>query len=254
MRISQLAERTGVPATTLRFYEGAGLLPADRSPSGYRLYGEDAVERLAFIGTAKALGLSLEEVAELLAVWESGACAEVKADLRPRIAARITEAQARTAELAAFTTALHQALEHLDALPDRPGRCDPECGFLAPDASASGPVGIGVPPGDRAAEQDGERWRGAPVACSLDSEDLGERTVRWRRLTDGAERQETGEGLRLTLPADRAGAVAALAAAEQRCCPFFDFRLHLDGPVLHLRVQAPPEGAVLLAELFGPDV
>jgi DNA-binding transcriptional MerR regulator len=51
MRISQLAERSGVPATTLRFYESAGLLPADRSPAGYRLYGEDAVERLALRGS-----------------------------------------------------------------------------------------------------------------------------------------------------------------------------------------------------------
>ncbi|MET8538999.1 MerR family DNA-binding transcriptional regulator [Streptomyces sp. NPDC005065] len=56
-RISQLAERSGVPATTLRFYEDAGLLPADRTPSGYRMYGEDAVERLAFISSAKLLGL-----------------------------------------------------------------------------------------------------------------------------------------------------------------------------------------------------
>ncbi|WP_244318556.1 MerR family DNA-binding transcriptional regulator [Streptomyces brevispora] len=50
MRISQLAERSGVPATTLRFYETAGLLPAERTPAGYRLYGQDAVDRLAFIG------------------------------------------------------------------------------------------------------------------------------------------------------------------------------------------------------------
>ncbi len=58
MRISQLAERSGVPATTLRFYESAGLLSADRTPAGYRMYGEDAVDRLAFIGAAKHLGLA----------------------------------------------------------------------------------------------------------------------------------------------------------------------------------------------------
>ncbi|MGW6880813.1 MerR family transcriptional regulator [Streptomyces goshikiensis] len=40
-RLSQLAERSGVPATTLRFYEDAGLLGADRTPSGYRMYDED---------------------------------------------------------------------------------------------------------------------------------------------------------------------------------------------------------------------
>ncbi|MFJ2899393.1 MerR family DNA-binding transcriptional regulator [Streptomyces sp. NPDC087218] len=54
------------------------------------------------------------------------------------------------------------------------------------------------------------------------------------------------------LRADRAGDVAAPAADEQRCCPFLGFRLHLDGPVLHLRVRAPAEGAALLAQLFGP--
>ncbi|MFD7853412.1 MerR family transcriptional regulator [Streptomyces microflavus] len=79
MRISQLAERSGVPATTLRFYEDTGLLPADRSPAGYLLYGEAAVERLAFIGAAKHLGLPLEEIGEQLGVWEAGACRDVKA-------------------------------------------------------------------------------------------------------------------------------------------------------------------------------
>ncbi|MGW4965613.1 MerR family transcriptional regulator [Nonomuraea sp. NPDC004186] len=42
----------------MRFYEAAGLLSADRTSSGYRVYGEDAVERLAFIGGAKQLGSS----------------------------------------------------------------------------------------------------------------------------------------------------------------------------------------------------
>lgn len=242
MRISQLAERSGVPATTLRYYESAGLLVADRSPAGYRLYGEEAVERLAFIGAAKHLGLPLEEISELLAVWESGACAEVKADLCVRIAARITDAETRVAELTGFIATLHRALEHLEALPDRPDRCDPACGFLAPTTAVSGPVDVALSPSRRAARSRPERWRSAPVACSLGSGGLVEQTAQWRRLVDGALRQETEDGIRLTLPADRAGDIAALAAAEQRCCPFFDFRLHLDGPVLHLRVRIPTEG------------
>ncbi|MFC7921333.1 MerR family transcriptional regulator [Streptomyces cinereoruber] len=245
MRISRLAERSGVPATTLRFYEGEGLLPAGRTPAGYRVYGEDALERLAFIGAAKHLGLSLEEIGELLRVWEAGACRDVKADLRPRIAARLAGAEARAVELAAFTASLHGALAHLDALPDRAGRCDPECRFLAPAPPREAP-------GRRAGEQEAERWRTAPVACSLTGEDLRERTARWREAVGGASRAEAPEGLRLTLPADRVVRIAELAAAEQRCCPFFDFRLHLDGPVLHLEVRAPAEGRTLLADLFGP--
>ncbi len=253
MRISQLAERCGVPATTLRFYESAGLLPADRNASGYRLYGEEAVERLAFIGAAKHLGLPLEEIGELLAVWEAGACADVKADLRPRISARLDEAEQRTAELTAFAASLHTALEHLDALPDRATRCDPECGFLTPPApiGASRAVNIVLSPSRRAAEET-ESWRTAPVACSLTGDGLGERTAQWHRLLDGAVRQEIPDGLRLTMPASRAGGIAALAAEEQQCCPFFDFRLHLDGQYLHVEVRTATAGAELLTDLFGP--
>ncbi|RKN10891.1 MerR family transcriptional regulator [Streptomyces radicis] len=244
MRISQLTERTGVPATTLRFYETAGLLPADRTASGYRRYGEDAVERLTFIGAAKHLGLALDEIAELLAVWESGACREVKADLRPRIAARLTAADERAAELAAFTTTLRAALAHLDALPDRTGRCDPRCGFLAAAPSSAGSTA------PRPGPVEAERWRSAPVACSLSAEEAVERVTAWHRILNGARRREIPEGLRLTLPSARAAAVAELAAAEQHCCAFLDFRLHLEGPDLHLEVRAPAEGAGLLAELF----
>lgn len=250
MRISQLAERCGVPATTLRFYEDAGLLPAGRTPAGYRVYGADAVERLTFIGAAKHLGLPLDEIGDLLSVWEAGACVDVKADLRPRITARREEAGARAVELAAFTVSLDAALRHLDALPDRTGRCDPACGFLAPAGSRD----AAVPVGREAAGQEAERWRTAPVACSLTDGGAGERTGAWRRAVDGAVRTEIPDGLWLSLPAERAGAVAELAVAEQRCCPFFDFRLHLDGDSLHLEVRAPAEGAPLLAELFGrPD-
>ncbi|MFF3032045.1 MerR family transcriptional regulator [Streptomyces rubiginosohelvolus] len=290
MRISQLAERSGVPATTLRFYESAGLLSADRTPAGYRMYGEDAVDRLAFIGAAKHLGLALEEIGELVGVWEAGACRDVKAGLRPRISARLAEAEVRATELAAFTASLRGALAHLDALPDRAGRCDPECGFLSPGvgarsvsgsvsarAAVSGPgpvprpgssapgsgavsggarraqpVDVVLPPGRRAAGEEAERWRSAPVTCSLSGDGLRERTARWREAVAGAARAAVPEGLRLTLPVDRVTRIVGLAAAEQECCPFFDFRLHLDGPHLHLEVRAPADGGALLTDLFGP--
>ncbi|MEU4359312.1 hypothetical protein [Streptomyces virginiae] len=43
-------------------------------------------------------------------------------------------------------------------------------------------------------------------------------------------RTTVSDGLRLTMPVAQAARVAELVAAEQQCCPFFDFRLHLDGP------------------------
>ncbi|RMI46055.1 MerR family transcriptional regulator [Streptomyces triticirhizae] len=236
LRISQLAARTGVPATTLRYYESAGLLPAARTPAGYRVYGRDAVDRLAFIATAKHLGLSLEEIAELLAVWEAADCRAVRADLRPRVLARLAAAEERAAELASFTATLRAALARLDALPDRSGRCDPSCVFLEPpDAPEPGPP-VAEP----------------PVACSLDGGGFAERTAAWRRLTEGARRAPLPGGVRLTVPADRAAALAELVVSEQRCCPFLAFRLVFDGPELHCEVSGPAEAAELLDGLFGP--
>lgn len=252
MRISQLAERSGVPATTLRYYESAGLLHADRTPSGYRLYGEDAAERLAFIGAAKALGLPLDEIGELLTVWEHGACRDVKTDLRPRIADRLAEAERRVAELKTFAHSLRTALQHLEALPDRAGPCDPQCGFLAESSPAGQPVDITLAPNRQAAEQEAEQWRSAPVACSLTGDGMGARVDQWHDVLDGAVRTEIPDGLRLSLPADRISTVSQLAFAEQQCCSFFDFRLHLDGTRLHLEVRTAPQGADFLADIFGP--
>lgn len=248
MRISELAERSGVPASTLRFYETMGLVPAGRTDAGYRVYGEGTLERLAFIGTAKQLGLPLDEIAEVLAMWASGACADVKSDLRPRLAQRLGEAGRRAVELSAFLARLNAVLEQLDALPDRQERCGPECGF--PDRQSAAFGGEPTTPSPRDAPAD-ERWRGAEVACSLSGEDLGDRAQQWRRALAAARREEITDGVRLTLPAERTATVADLAVAEQQCCPFFDFRFHLDGPVLRLEVRAPPHGAGLLADLFG---
>jgi MerR family transcriptional regulator, copper efflux regulator len=249
MRISQLAGASGVPATTLRFYESEGLLPAQRTPAGYRVYGQDAVERLAFIGAAKHLGLPLDEIAGLLEVWRSGACAQVKADLRPRVTARLAEAEARGAELAAFTASLRAALEHLDALPDRAARCDPQCGFLAHTPAAARPVEVALSP-NRPPQT--PRWRTVPVACTLGPDELRERAGRWREALAGAQHAAIDDAVRLTLPAERTLALVALAAAEQHCCPFFDFRLHLDGPLVHLEARAPADAAGLLDHLFAP--
>lgn len=73
MRISQLAKRSGVPASTLRFYETLGLLAAQRTDSGYRIYDEATVERLAFIRAAKRVGLHGLSVVNYT-MWAHNAC------------------------------------------------------------------------------------------------------------------------------------------------------------------------------------
>lgn len=68
MRIGELAAQSGVPASTIRFYEKRGLLPeAKRLTSGYRHYDEDNLKQLKLIRFAQDLGFSLDEVSSMLA-------------------------------------------------------------------------------------------------------------------------------------------------------------------------------------------
>src|ERR671915_1678964 len=101
MRIGELARQSGVPATALRYYEKLGLMPEPgRTESGYRMYGEEAVDRLAFIRAAQDVGLTLAEVRQVLGVRDAGeAPCRVVTELIDR---RHTEVSARISELRAL--------------------------------------------------------------------------------------------------------------------------------------------------------
>lgn len=67
LTIGQLAERTGIPVRTIRFWSDAGILPpSGRSEAGYRLYGPSAVARLELVRTLRELGLSLDDIGSVL--------------------------------------------------------------------------------------------------------------------------------------------------------------------------------------------
>jgi DNA-binding transcriptional MerR regulator len=73
VRIGALAERTGVTTKTIRYYESVQLLvEPERTASGYREYGDDAVQRLQFIRDAQASGLSLAEIRSVLELKDVG--------------------------------------------------------------------------------------------------------------------------------------------------------------------------------------
>jgi DNA-binding transcriptional MerR regulator len=73
MKIGELAKATGTKVETVRYYEGAGLLPPPaRTSSNYRDYGPAHVERLTFIRRSRDLGFSLKSVRELLKLADDG--------------------------------------------------------------------------------------------------------------------------------------------------------------------------------------
>lgn len=118
--IGELAKRLGVNPKTIRYYEGLGLLSEPRrSESGYRLYAEDDAERLRFILGAKALGLSLHDIKEIVEAWGVG---EAPCDhVSHLLDARLAELDRRIAELVDFRDNLRAYKEKVDRMERSPG-------------------------------------------------------------------------------------------------------------------------------------
>ncbi|MFD5311851.1 MerR family DNA-binding transcriptional regulator [Streptomyces ardesiacus] len=103
IRIGEVARGAGVSVRAVRYYEQQGLLRAERSPSGQRLYRQDAIPLVRFFQQMYAAGLTSRRIAELLPCWDSGHTdAEQRAMLhaeRARIQAKVDDLQAALARL-----------------------------------------------------------------------------------------------------------------------------------------------------------
>jgi len=110
MNIGQLARQAGVPIDTVRYYERQQLLPtARRSPAGYRVFDQQALQRLRFIRRAKTLGFTLDEIAELLAL--SARREQDMSSVREAAAARLADVDQRLRELRRIRDALAGLVE-----------------------------------------------------------------------------------------------------------------------------------------------
>ena len=90
LRIGQLKDQSQVPIKTIRYYEELGLIKAaQRTQGGFRLFAPAMLNRLAFIKRAQKLGLSLQEIGELLSIRDRGQspCQAVKHKLQSKISA-----------------------------------------------------------------------------------------------------------------------------------------------------------------------
>jgi DNA-binding transcriptional MerR regulator len=145
VRISELAASAGVPTSTVRYYERVGLLtlPA-RTASGYRDYGEDAAARLLFITRARRMGLSCEQVTDLIPVWDGVNCGAAQERVGRLIDEKQSEIAERIAELEEFAAQLDTVRVALEAEPV-PQACRADLTCCVP-MSPGGPVAIELKP------------------------------------------------------------------------------------------------------------
>lgn len=98
LKIGEVSMVSGLPVKTIRYYEEIGLLTpiVKRSESGYRLFESQVLNRLAFIKRAQSLGLSLNEIQQILSVHDQGQlpCGEVKQHLQIKVDAIIEQIEA----------------------------------------------------------------------------------------------------------------------------------------------------------------
>lgn len=123
LKISQLAERTGLSAHTLRFYEKNGLIRAsDRSEAGYRYYTDADVRRAEFVKTARNIGFSLEDIGQLLSIRvnkDSHSCQEVTDITRHKL----EEVSQKIAELQSMQNTLSILLDSCCGGPENATHC-----------------------------------------------------------------------------------------------------------------------------------
>jgi MerR family copper efflux transcriptional regulator len=105
MNIGEVADRAGLPAKTIRYYEEIGLVRPVRSENGYRDFSERDLHKLTFLGRARALGFSIEDCRALLALYEdesraSGDVKRIAEGHLERIDAKLGELHAMRATLA----------------------------------------------------------------------------------------------------------------------------------------------------------
>lgn len=104
MNIGDVAQRSGLPAKTIRYYEDIGLIEPLRGANGYRAFRDSDLHKLTFLGRARSLGFTIEECRALMQLYqdENRASADVKRianDHLDRIDGKILELRAMRATL-----------------------------------------------------------------------------------------------------------------------------------------------------------
>ena len=142
MRIAELAEHVGVPTSTVRYYERVGLLGAPtRTRSGYRDYDQADAARLLFVARARRMGLSCEQIVELLPVWAGTNCAAAHERVGQLVEEKRAEVAERIHELELFAAQLDAVRDTLQRTPP-PGSCRTDLSCCVPATNGRTPVPV----------------------------------------------------------------------------------------------------------------
>jgi DNA-binding transcriptional MerR regulator len=146
VKIAELAARVGVPTSTVRYYERVGLLASPaRTASGYRDYDDDAAARLLFISRGRRMGLSCDQITELLPIWGGTNCGAAHDRVRQLIEDKKAEIAERVAELESFAVQLDVVRTVLDTDPP-PAACRADLSCCVPETAAAGPIAVELRP------------------------------------------------------------------------------------------------------------
>jgi DNA-binding transcriptional MerR regulator len=142
MKISELADQVGVSTSAIRYYERIGILPSpDRTESGYRSYDDDSVARLVFVTQAKSIGLTLDQINDLLPIWDGVNCPETHDEISKLIDAKRIEVLERIEELQAFAAQLAHVRDSLHESPP-PASCRPDMSCCMPVGGRPAPTPV----------------------------------------------------------------------------------------------------------------
>jgi Cu(I)-responsive transcriptional regulator len=97
MNIGQAAKKAGLPAKTIRYYEDIGLVKPGRDTNGYRAFVETDIHKLTFLARSRALGFSIEDCRDLLALWED--TSRASSDVRQIAQQHLTQIETKIADL-----------------------------------------------------------------------------------------------------------------------------------------------------------
>ena len=110
MNIGDAADKIGLPAKTIRYYEDIKLVKPSRAPNGYRDYADEDIHRLAFLQRSRSLGFTIEECRLLLSLYEDKERAS--ADVKSLTLEKIDEIDRKITELKSLKSTLKSLADH----------------------------------------------------------------------------------------------------------------------------------------------